>query len=470
MHTDAPVCPCLAHVLAHDGGTSDPASLLGSGSLFALLAHVWRMAPRQQWFETLRLQLRQEHGKGWSIREIGATSRNPIGRCQLTRIWEDRTRSSVVMPLEWKATNASAILGTVAQLRTLMEERKLSLQDALKLNTELLAGPSSQSDDFAGWAEVAQRFLKAQEGRRSSTLRDLSTRVDRTLLALQGKPAPRDGATLMRRYAERFFKDCPPGGVGRKRNLLDVARFLTFAVDECGAPTRFYPPSKAKLNELIGSAETTAAEHLKPPIKPEDSAALLDQLEADGEHELRLAVGLVGLYGLRPAELAVLQVRDGKAFVGNVKRNTSNLGSKPKPARLVKPIDIGGREGEGERLLQLYASGLVKLPLSLRKQIAMVEKKGRFQDVGADFRQKLERYKPWRALAAANPGLTPYSLRHGYAWRAHCCSSQPMHPRIAAALMGHNVATHLKHYGQWTDEASLEAAVERYMEGVHVTA
>jgi len=52
----------------------------------------------------------------------------------------------------------------------------------------------------------------------------------------------------MRRYAERFFKDCPPGGVSSKRNLLDVARFFAYAVDECGAPTRFYPPSRAKIN------------------------------------------------------------------------------------------------------------------------------------------------------------------------------------------------------------------------------
>jgi integrase len=425
------------------------------------------MAPRQQWFETLRLSIRQEHGKGWCIREIGATSRTPIGRCQLFRIWEDRTRSSVVLSLEWKATNASAILATVAQLRTLMEERNLSLQDALKLNTELLAGPQGTTEDFAGWPEVAARFLKSQEGRRSSTLRDLTTRVQRTLVALQGKPAPRDGGTLMRRYAELFFKDCPPGGTGRKRNLLDVARFLTFAVDECGAPTRFLPPSRAKIEELIGPAETTAAERLTPPVMPEDLAALLDQLEADSKPELRLAVGLVGLYGLRPSELAVLEVRSGKAYVGHVKRNSRSLATKAKLPRLVKPIDIAGREGEGARLLQLYASGLVKLPRSLRNQIALVEEKGKFQDVGAEFAQLLERYRPWQALVARHPDLTPYSLRHGYAWRAHCCSTNPMHPRIAAALMGHTVATHLKHYGQWTDEASLEAAVERHAQGMH---
>lgn len=462
----------MAHVLAHDGGSPESPPQLAFGAttdLLAHLAHVWRMATRrQQWFDTLRLSIRQEHGKGWSVREIGATSRTPIGRCQLTRIWEDRTRSSVTLPLEWKATNATAIITTVGQLRTLMEERNLSLQDALKLNTELLGGsPQASDEEFAGWPEVAARFLKTQEGRRSSTLRDLSRRVERTLEALQSRPTPRDGGTLMRRYAERFFGDCPPGGVGRKRNLLDVARFLTYAVDECGAPTRFYPPNKARITELIGTAETTAAERLTPPVMPEDLAALLDQMEADGEHELRLAVGLVALYGLRPSELAVLTVREGKAYVGNVKRNASSMGTKAKPARLVKAIDIAGREGEGERLLQLYASGLVKLPRSLRNQIAMVADKERYQDVGADFRQLLERYPPWRSLVARTPDLTPYSLRHGYAWRAHCCSNNPMHPRIAAALMGHNVATHLKHYGQWTDEASLEAAVERFNQGMH---
>ena len=269
------------------------------------------MAARQQWFETLRVSIAQEHGKGWIVREVGATSRNPIGRCQLIRIWEDRSRSSVMLPLEWKATNATAIATTVKQVRSLMEERNLSMQEALKLNTEALSGPQMADEDFAGWPEVAARYIDTlAKGRRTSTIRDVQTRVDRTLEALRSRPCPRDGGSLMRRYADRFFADCPAGGTGRKRNLLDVARFLSYAVNECGAPTRFLPPSKAKINELIGSAATTATERLTPPIKPEDLAALLDQLEADGEHELRLAVGLVGLYGLRPAELAVLEVRE----------------------------------------------------------------------------------------------------------------------------------------------------------------
>jgi integrase len=270
----------------------------------------------------------------------------------------------------------------------------------------------------------------------------------------------------MQRYAEKYFKHCPAGGVGRKRNLLTVARFLRFAVEVCGAPMRFMPPSRNKINELIGATETNSEERLTPPVMPEELAALLDAMETDEEHELRLAVGIVALYGLRPSELAVLTIKDGKAYVGHIKRNSRSLSTKPKPPRLVKPIDIPGREGEGERLMQLYSSGLVKLPKSLRNQIAMIEDKKKYQDVGADFRQKLERYAPWRALVAKNPDITPYSLRHGYAWRAHCCSRHPMHPRIAAAFMGHNISTHLKHYGQWTDEASLEAALEHFKKGM----
>ena len=147
------------------------------------------MAPRQQWFETLRLSIQQEHGKGWSIWEVGATKRNPIGRCRLTRIYEDRSRSSVVLPLEWKATSATAILSAVGQLSRLMEERNHSLHDALKLNTQLLGGgPQEGEQDFAGWEAVKKRFDKSQEGLRSSTLADIKTRTGRAVEALKIRP------------------------------------------------------------------------------------------------------------------------------------------------------------------------------------------------------------------------------------------------------------------------------------------
>jgi len=58
----------------------------------------------------------------------------------------------------------------------------------------------------------------------------------------------------------------------------------------------------------------------------------------------------VTLHGLRPAELAVLTVKDGKGYVGSVKRNARSIGAKARPPRLVMPIDIPGSGGANTAL------------------------------------------------------------------------------------------------------------------------
>ena len=82
------------------------------------------------------------------------------------------------------------------------------------------------------------------------------------------------------------------------------------------------------------------------------------------------------------------------------------------------PLEIAGRDNEGARAVAQFASGPVILPKALRKQIDLVEEKGRFQDVGAEFAQQLSQCKHWQALVKADPRITPYSLCHGFVWRA----------------------------------------------------
>ncbi len=149
-------------------------------------------------------------------------------------------------------------------------------------------------------------------------------------------------------------------------------------------------------------------------------------------------------------------MRDSKLYVGgHVKRNWRTMKS-PKSDRLVIALDIPGREGEGQRMLELFHSGLIKLPRPIQTAIAS----GEFKPVGEAFRQLLDRFPTWQSLLHANPGLTPYSLRHGFAWRAHKSYARSLSIRDVAALMGHNPGTHHRHYGKWTDEAGLLEAVQ----------
>jgi len=83
------------------------------------------------------------------------------------------------------------------------------------------------------------------------------------------------------------------------------------------------------------------------------------------------------------------------------------------PPRTVQELPLKELQGEGARLVQLFHSGLVKLPKSIRNLEA-----GAFKACGHTFRQYLDRNVTWQSLKASNPELTPYSLRHGYAWRA----------------------------------------------------
>jgi integrase len=406
--------------------------------------------PRAEtWDQILRKQIKLEHGRGWSISPQS-------GKAKLTRRYEDQSRSSVTLPIAWAASNGSAINTAVARIKRLIDERGLGLAEASALVSA--ADSASEGVDGINWRGVVDQFLESRADRRKSTLADLRFRVGNVLLTLDSKPKPRDGRTLMRSYAKQHFDRCPPGGKGRMAHLGDVATLLNFAVERCGLDARWRPLKGEELRELVGTTARVIGEEVTRPIKPEQLGALLDALEADNKPELQLAVGLVGLFGLRPAELAVLRVRDdGHLMVGSqVKRNASTM-KRPKPDRLSLPLDIPGRRGEGLRFLQLYKSKLVKLP----PRILTTIERGEFKDVGEAFRKLLERYPFWKSLVAANPGLTPYSLRHGYAWRGHKSYNQSLSVRDLAALMGHTPAIHLQHYGKWTDEAGLIDAVNR---------
>ncbi len=133
---------------------------------------------------------------------------------------------------------------------------------------------------------------------------------------------------------------------------------------------------------MIGSSTRTSAEALTVPLKEEDLEMLLDGLASNEKYGLRLCVGLVGLFGLRPSELGELTVDNGKLYVSQTKRNMQTLHKPKAPPRRVIAIDLPSLPNEGQRLIAQYDSGIVKFPLAFTRAIQRAKEKDEYKEIG----------------------------------------------------------------------------------------
>ena len=92
------------------------------------------------WEERLRRALRAEHGNGWGIRES-------MGRAQLVRINEDRSRSSTKLEIQWSANSHRLLLEAVAEIRERIDCHGMTFKEAAAARLEL-NGEKNGADDF----------------------------------------------------------------------------------------------------------------------------------------------------------------------------------------------------------------------------------------------------------------------------------------------------------------------------------
>jgi len=392
--------------------------------------------PKTDWTTDVRSVIRREHGKGWLIEQQS-------GRIKICRAVPGQRRQAITTNLSWAPSSATKLTSLVGEIRDRMESLNLGLAESYKLLVDV---PETAVQGQLDWVEVAKRYEQWRLSgvpKQSTYDRDERPHINNALKLLSlPKRAPHDGRSLMKDYALKFFGNCPAGGVGRKRHLLSIERFLNFAVKRCGAAQQWLPPDKEDIDELKGERELVVEQTV--PLMPEQLHSLLVSL--DSKPEVRLAVALVGLYGLRPSELQTLSVEEGDLYVAPTKRNKATAKTPRKP-RLALPLDLVEMPGEGARCVELWRSGLVKLPA------AIVNAKD-FKGAGNAFATCLARHDYWNSLKASTKGLVPYSLRHGYAWRAvkYEHYQEPVPIRDLASYMGHDPKTHMKHYGSWTDD------------------
>ena len=76
------------------------------------------MPKKLTWKDILRQQIKNEHGFGWNVSEQSE-------KTKVVRRYEDDSRSSVMLPIEWRASNAREIADSIARLKDLMEDQNV---------------------------------------------------------------------------------------------------------------------------------------------------------------------------------------------------------------------------------------------------------------------------------------------------------------------------------------------------------
>ena len=442
----------LTLALAHP---AFPASLRGhmGGPIHRPAAAMPKLSTKTpRWVQELRGVIKGQHGTGWLIGEQS-------GRVKLTRRWPDGGSNAVMLDLPWSANSGHAVINQITSIRQRMEEAGLSLAEAAQLEAQ--AGASSahggnyiNSGTGIHWAAVVERFHQHKTTHTGAIKDRTWTRqyapVMRQLLeVLSTRPIPRDGRAVLAQLRDSFGGE--PGSQGRRQRILYAAQLLRFAVEECGAPQQWQPPPQADLQPFTGRRVSE-----KKDSTPLTDAHLLRLLEGLSNPRWRLAVGLMGCFGLRPVELRYCQPStDGKTLHVAYRKRTSRGSTKPRDVYGLDPV---GRPGLSEQLL-----GQLQLSRRIADAPGLPPLGSNDAATASAISTYLRRQPLWLSLraeaAAAGEQLTVYSLRHGYALRAH--EEAGLSPRVTAAQMGHSLQTHNAHYGRWTDAETVAAAMDR---------
>ena len=148
---------------------------------------------KAKWYKNLRTILKNSEkdadflrrGNFWHVRGMS-------GKTQVTmRIQEglgpSNPRSTCMLDIEWKAANQTQILKAIEDLKRLVNERNLSLNEAQKL---LFAPVNKVDSSSENWEALKDSYLESKSDRRSTTLKDINTRLKNLLVTLDKTPKP----------------------------------------------------------------------------------------------------------------------------------------------------------------------------------------------------------------------------------------------------------------------------------------
>ena len=384
----------------------------------------------EPWESNLIAAIREQHRFGYSIRPMR-------GKVQVQRFWRDTgKRETVTLPVAWEKGCQRDVLNGINAINDSLQ-KGLSLKNAAALAFDSEApGPKAKTN----WLRVVDHYhqFKTENGmiKESTWAKEYVPRLSWLVETVSKPDAPSNGKTLLEamRWGSNGVGD--PGSISRKRRIQYCADFLRYAVDECGVDQRWAPPRPSVIKTIIGSKAANAG------MAPNEGQAIaltdaqfLRLFESIKDQRWRMAVGLLGVFGLRAVELNYCSPGEqGGLLVTYEKRNNMN---KTKP-REVPVLNPEGHPGLGQKLLLMLNTGLVPMPPLGNSD----------SQAAISLNQALSRNLVWSELKAEarkqGKRISSYSLRHCFADRCAMRGSIP--PKAAAAAMGHSLNTHLQVY------------------------
>ena len=436
------------------------------------------------WEEELRDSVRTNFQQGWLVN--GEKS----GKTKILYVYNEglgkaNKRTSVTLPIEWKKSSGIDILNAIKFIKPLVVQQNIPLSEAGRRWKSQFVGddikaPNKAWQDFLivppkhfypqkeynkvfkeyetklGETKVDQ-YMTTLGFQRKGTQKKYWTRIQIFLEVMNSRPAPNTGTELIKLCVSKLKKDITPD---QKKRYIDTwCDILTYGIKRHSMnDKRWQPPEADYRKELKGVSKKSKKSSLTPYVKESDLFRLLDDLESS-DPSMFLATGLISIFGLRLSELAELEVRGGKLYVGHVKNNL-NTTNQDRDSRRVFAMDLTEKPNLGNKLIKLYDSELVKLPATVLKQIKLVDDKNSYAEVGKAFSKKLKAHPIWEEITKTNSDITPYSLRHRFAHQCHTGSRYPISVTDAAEAMGHTPEVHNGSYARYTDEMSVERAFD----------
>ena len=291
----------------------------------------------EPWETALREAIKTQHRFGYSVRPMR-------GKVQVQRYWQDTgMRQNATLPIAWKRGCQREVLNALHGINAALG-KGLSLKDAVRLTFDLQAGAKVQTN----WQEVYSRFYDYKvpaKVKESTWVKEYQPRLLWLVDALTGADAPNNGENALAvMRAGRNGQGNEPGSRSRKLRIQYAAQMLRFAVSKCGASSRWLPPDDDTIRDLISEA----APNTDKPRQSGQALALSDEqflrlFDSISNARWKLAVGLLGVFGLRGVELLYARAHQNHLHISYGKRTAKGSTE----ARDIPILDPAGRPGLG---------------------------------------------------------------------------------------------------------------------------